>query len=219
VTLADGDQPDLDGPPDVDRGAPAGPLTGRSRLLRAGVLGSASMLLATGAHLMGGGAVPSAGLLAVAAFLVGLVAVTATSRRCRLRLLLPLLAVEQAVLHLVFNAADAGTACLLAATHAGHAATSGGGCLPADPMTMAPPSPAMWVSHLVATVLTAWLLTRGEAVLWALAERLVRLATAVPGARPSRRRPVLVTPALPTLAAVLLGRAAARAPPALGAPG
>ena len=54
MTLAYGDQPGVDGSPDDDHGEPAGPLTGGSRLLRAGVLGSASMLLATVAHLMGG---------------------------------------------------------------------------------------------------------------------------------------------------------------------
>lgn len=190
-----------------------GPLSGWSRLLRVGVLGSAGMLLATGAHLVGGGRLPSAGLLLVTTFLVGLVAVTVTARRCRLRLLLPLLAGEQTVLHLLFGAAGSGAACHPAAAHAAHAAGTALGCVPADPMTMAAPGWSMWLPHLVAAALTAWVLTRAEAALWALADQVVRVATAAPGARPSRRRPLPATPLSPSVVAVLLSRAAARAPP------
>lgn len=196
-----------------------GPLTGWSRLLRVGVLGSAGMLLATGAHLVGGGRLPSAGLLLVTTFLVGLVAVTVTARRCRLRLLLPLLAAEQVGLHLLFGAADSGAACHPAAAHAAHPAGTALGCVPADPMTMAAPGWSMWLSHLLAAALTAWVLTRAEAALWALADRVVRVATATPGARPSRRRPLPATSLFPAVVAVLLSRAAARAPPVTARPG
>lgn len=191
-----------------------GPLTGWSRMLRVAVLGSAGMLLATGAHLMGGGRLPSAGLLLVTTFLVGLVAVTATARRLQLRLLLPLLAAEQTALHLLFAAADSGAACHPAAAHGAHLAGTALGCAPVHPMTMAAPGGAMWLSHLVAAALTAWVLTRAEAALWELADRMVEVATAVPGARPSRRRSLPATSPFPAVDVVLLSRAAARAPPA-----
>jgi len=194
-----------------------GPLTGWSRLLRVAVLGSAGMLLATGAHLMGGGRLPSAGLLLVTTFLVGLLAVTATARRLRLRLLLPLLAAEQTALHLLFVAADSGAACHPAAAHGAHLAGTAGGCAPAHPMTMAAPGWSMWLSHLAAATLTAWVLTRAEAALWALADRVVEVATVEPGTRPSRRRSLPTTSPFPAMVVVLLSRAAARAPPALRA--
>lgn len=197
-----------------------GPLTGWSRLLRVGVLGSAAMLLATGAHLLGGGRLPSVGLLVVTTFLVGLVAVTATARRLRLRVLLPLLAAEQSALHLLFVAADSGTGCPPAvATHTGHAAGAVAGCAPVDPMVMAAPGWSMWLAHLAAAAVTAWLLTRAEAALWALVDRVHRVASAAPGARPSRRRPVPASSPFPAIVSVLLSRAAARAPPVAARPG
>lgn len=191
-----------------------GPLTGWSRLLRVGVLGSAAMLLATGAHLLGGGHLPSAGLLVVTTFLVGLVAVTATARRLGLRVLLPLLAAEQSALHLLFVSADSGTSCSpAAAAHAAHAAGAVAGCAPVDPMVMAAPGSSMWLAHLAAAAITAWLLTRAEAALWALADRVHRMASAAPGARPSHRRPVPAFSPFPAIVPVLLCRTAARAPP------
>jgi len=191
-----------------------GPLTGGMRLLRAGVLGTATLLLATGAHLLGGGELPGPGTLAVATFLVGLLAVTVTARRVRLRLLLPLLGVEQGLLHVVLDATTSPTTCSPAAGHALHAAGAALTCAPGQPMAMSAPAGwSMALAHLLATAVTAWVLTRGEATLWALAERVVGAATAAPGARPTRRRPqpAAVGPVEP--APLRLGRAAARAPP------
>ena len=61
------------------------PARGAIRAIRVGLLGTTSMTLATTAHLMGGGPLPPVSILIVSGLLVGLVAVTATARRCRLR--------------------------------------------------------------------------------------------------------------------------------------
>jgi hypothetical protein len=157
------------------------PIRGLPRVLRIGLLGGVSLGLATMAHLAGGARLPSPGVLTVAGLLLGLVAVTLTARRCRFGLLLPVLAIQQVLLHLVFDAATSAAACGTT-NDAGmsHAATVS--CSPAATMTlMSVPSSAMWVGHLIATLLTAWLLARGEAWLWRVANRIVRAATTAPG--------------------------------------
>ena len=99
------------------------PARGAVRAVRVGLLGATSMTLATTAHLVGGGPLPPAGVLVVSGLLVGLVAVTATARRCRFGVLVALLAVEQVLLHWLFSAAAAMTGCdgapLAAAHHGG----------------------------------------------------------------------------------------------------
>ena len=96
------------------------PARGAVRAVRVGLLGTASMTLATTAHLMGGGPLPPVGVLIVSGLLVGLVAVTATARRCRLRVLVALLAVEQVLLHWLFAAAAAMGGCDAGPLAAGH---------------------------------------------------------------------------------------------------
>lgn len=181
----------------------APPLRGARRVLRSAVLGSASLALAVGAHVAGGGAAPGAGLLLLTAALVGLVALTATARRVRLTWLAPLLGLEQALLHALFQALGSTAVLCTAATsagHAGHHADAALACVPAaGSATMTMPDWPMLLAHLLATLATAWLLVRGESALWSLAERVVRAATARPGAlrlpravvvvRTTRRRP------------------------------
>ena len=82
--------------------APA--LRPRWRAVRVGVLGAASLVLATSAHIIGGGTLPSLGVLALTALVLGLVAVPLTGRRCRTGILVAVLAVQQSLLHLVFRA-------------------------------------------------------------------------------------------------------------------
>jgi hypothetical protein len=186
------------------------------RAVRVGVLGGASMLLATGAHLVGGGALPSPGLVVVSALLLGLVAVPLTMRRCRLPLVVGVLGVEQLALHAVLSAATTDPlGCLPAVAH--HATT--GGCPPvagtaghgfvADPAAAWP----MTSAHVAAVLVTAWLLVRGEAVLWRLTDELARAGwPARPGLR-SATAPLLVS--RPTVAG---GRRPAAPLPARGPP-
>ena len=63
--------------------APAMTLTGGwARLARAGVFGGASLFLATAGHVVGGGTLPGAGLLALTAIGLALLSVTLTSVGC-----------------------------------------------------------------------------------------------------------------------------------------
>ncbi len=166
------------------------PAAGRWRVARVGVLGGLSLLLAAGAHVLGGGTLPGPGVLLVAALLLGLLATVVTVRRCRFGLLAGLLAVQQVALHELFSVAGAVRACTpgapggAALTHAGHATGHGAGlghvvatCV-SDGMQMTTTVPG-WVmvaAHLVAVLATAWLLARGEAWLWRALDRVADAA-------------------------------------------
>ena len=149
------------------------------RAVRVAVLGAASLVLATSAHIIGGGALPPLGVLALTALVLGLVAVPLTGRRCRTGVLVAVLGVQQFLLHLVFTAVGEQRGCepsgLVDTTH-----QLGVGCalnMPMDiPMTAAGPSWPMILAHAAATAATAWLLARGETWLWRTAEQVVRVA-------------------------------------------
>ena len=179
------------------------PLHGLGRALRVALLGGGSLLLATTAHLSGGGTLPTPGVLAVAAFLLGLVAVLLTRRRVRLPVLVAALVPQQVLLHVLLDTAAAATGGCTAG-QAAHHAMAVLTCVPGPgmgPMGVAWP---MVAGHLVATLGTAWLLARGEAWCWRLVERVARVAYAAPAARPGRRRPRPAT--------TVLARAALRRP-------
>lgn len=197
--------------------APAGaaPLRGRLRVLRAGVLGATSLGLALGGHLAAGGHAPPPALLAVCAGLLGLTAVTATARRVRLPLLVGLLGVQQVLLHLAFDAGAGAAACGGVDPHVGHTAGSVLSCAPGGTATMAMPGWPMLLAHVLATAATALLLLRGEQALWALADRVVRAATAAPTARRPRASVLQVSRPTAALAVAPLSPAAPRGPPVL----
>lgn len=197
------------------------PTLGWSRLVRSAVLGGSSLLLAGLAHTLGGGHLPGPAVLTGTAVLLGLVATTATARRCRFPLLLALLGLEQVLLHLWLTAAaEAGTICTggpagAGGGHDGHAML-GGGCLAAGS-----PAPGgmghgwgMWLVHAGAVVLTAWLLARGEAWWWQAVDRIVRAAE--PPVRPAEVSPQAVRVAvLGRPGRAELSPAAPRGPPVL----
>jgi hypothetical protein len=174
------------------------PTQGAVRGVRAVVLGGASMLLAGTAHVVGDGDLPGLGVLTVLALFVGLVAAALTRRRCRLPLLLLVLGVEQLGLHLLLDT-GAATACLPAAMpgHEGPPGCPSGLALPAaaaDDHALGWP---MLTAHVLATLLTAWLLACGEAVLWRVVDRVGRAAATLaahwPASAPRPRPcPVLV---------------------------
>ena len=191
--------------------------------MRIGLLGATSMTLATTAHVVGGGPVPPAGVLLVSGLLVGLVAVTVTARRCRFRVLVALLAVEQVLLHWLFTAAAAMTGCNgvphATAHHGGSLEAMGCAPAPGDGMggvALGTAAPAMWSAHAAAVLGTAWLLARGEAWLWRMADLVVKSATATLSDRHARRR----TPRHPVgrvfdLPTAPISSAAPRGPPIL----
>ncbi|WP_139209692.1 hypothetical protein [Microlunatus flavus] len=159
-------------------GRAVGPTAGRVRLARATLLGGLSLVLASGAHVVGGGTLPGAGVLAVATVLLGLAAAVVTAHRCRFVVLALLLAGQQVLLHALFSVAGGAAHVHLAAGQhgPGHAAAVHGldptalHALGAPAMDMASPGWAMVLAHLVATLATAWLLARGEAWLWRAAD-------------------------------------------------
>jgi hypothetical protein len=190
------------------------PTTGCTRVLRVTAFGAASLLLAGLAHILGGGRLPDLGLGLLLTAATGMVAVVLTARRCRLPLLLTVLGAEQLILHALFTDADP-VPCATSAIPALH---GGATCLPPAEAAVAAashPLPLlMLAAHLLATVATAWLLARGEAALWRLADRVVRAATAAVTPSPSSAPAVLSVSPLRTLTArVLRDDAAPRGPP------
>jgi hypothetical protein len=168
--------------------APAMTLTGGwARLARAGVFGGASLFLATAGHVVGGGTLPGAGLLALTAIGLALLSVTLTVRRLRFGVLLAALGLEQVLLHLLFHASTAAATCAAVAMP-GHAMSSSAVC---GTGTATATSWSMLWGHAAAVLATAWLLACGERWLWGVADRLRRYAGAAPG-RVRRPRPVAV---------------------------
>ena len=169
-------------------GQPTGPVAGRLRLLRVGVLGLSGYGLAVGAHVAAGGAAPGWPVSLMLAALLGVLGVAFTARRRGVWTLLGALVATQTALHGLFTLLDAPTStCSLVAT--GHHAMTV--CGPAGDAAMELPSWPMLLAHLAATAATAWLLARGEAWLW----RVVREAFTTPGVVPPNdqlRIPTLV---------------------------
>ena len=202
-------------PSDPPHSGRALPTAGWTRLLRIAVFAVASLLIAGLAHLAGGGRPPSAGLGLVLAALTGTVAAAVTARRCRLPLLAVVLSAEQVVLHLLFAASgpmDCASAAAMPVSHLGVLSCPDG----AATATAHSESLLMLGAHTFATALTTWLLARGEAALWRLADRVVRAALPLLAARwPARAPRVRVLPPLPAARAASPHQPAApRGPPA-----
>lgn len=166
------------------------------RLARAGILGGASLFLATAGHTLGGGTLPGPGLLAMTGVCLALIAVSLTARRVGFCTLLGVLSVEQVLLHLLFHASTVAATCA-PVTMPGHsmgsAAVCGSGTATAGGWSMV-------IGHALAAAGTAWLLARGERWLWRVVDRVRGYADA----RPARRRrtraslvPIAVAPVVP----------------------
>ena len=187
--------------------APAMTLTGGwARLARAGVLGGASLFLATAGHVVGGGTLPGAGLLALTAIGLALLSVTLTARRLRFGVLLAGLGLEQLLLHLLFHASTTAATCA-SVLMPGHTMSTvcGSG-------TSTAASWPMLLGHALAVLATAWSLARGERWLWAVADRIHRSAGSAPG-RVRRPRPVVVAVLVAFLVPDRWVLAGPRAPP------
>lgn len=159
------------------------------RLIRAGMLGAVSLLLAAGAHLAGGGELPGLPVLAFLALMTAPLLLWVTARRCRLPRVLTALGLEQVLLHAAFSVTTSAAACgASSVTVTGHHAVAvtvepcrmfpaGAGPMPVGGMPTGAMAHTMdsWpmlLAHVVATSLTAIVLARGEAALWALADRI-----------------------------------------------
>jgi hypothetical protein len=164
-----------------DTGA-APPVGGAARWLRGATVGSVASVVSLGGHVLGAGSAPGllplTGLTSVAV----LAAVALSGVRWRLTSLLAVLLGAQVGFHIAFAAAHSHAAA--GSGHAAHLPAAGG------------PGVRMLALHLLAALVSAALLRRGEDVCW-------QLASAV--ARPARiarlRVPTAVAELLPRLGA------------------
>lgn len=153
-------------------------------LLRSTTVAATVVLLAAVAHVLGGGSLPGAGIMAASLAMTGLVSTLATRRQLRLPAMTAVLGAGQLALHEVFTALSvpaSGTSPAVGAGHhlAGQAEIVSGHGLPFAQAAEAaaghahqvdsPLAALMLTGHVVATLLCAGLLARGEAALWFLA--------------------------------------------------
>jgi hypothetical protein len=162
--------------------------------LRAASLSTGALTLAAGAHVAGGGDLPSPGILLAVLALTVLAATTATRLRLNFPAMITVLGAGQFVLHEAFTAfSSPGTAVSVAASGLHEAHFAGAAQMATAPVVAGsghvhdPGSVAgilMLLTHALATAACALLLAKGEAALWALAAWL----------RPLVRLPEPVTP-------------------------
>lgn len=153
-------------------------------LLRSTAVAATVVLLAALAHILGGGSLPGAGIMAAILALTSLFSTLATRRQLRLPAMTAVLGAGQLALHEVFTALSIPvpeTAAVAGAGHhlAGQADVVADRGLPFAQVAEAaaghahqvdsPLAALMLTGHVVATLLCAGLLARGEAALWFLA--------------------------------------------------
>ncbi|MEH0109671.1 hypothetical protein V6N00_08120 [Tersicoccus sp. MR15.9] len=143
------------------------------RLPRAAAVTTAMLVLAVGAHALGGGVLPPVPILVVVAVLALIPTMLLAGRRLTLTVLASLLVAGQFVLHLVFTrlaVPGSGVPATFLVGHGHHGGHDAGALDPSavgSAMTASPSLPMMAL-HLLATLITAAILARGEAALVAL---------------------------------------------------
>lgn len=187
------------------------------RLPRAGAAALTVLTLAAGAHVAAGGQLPPLPVLTAVTAIICLSAVILARRRMTAPLLAGYLSGSQLVLHLAFSLlANPGTSGPAVQHHHGFTTapwTPAGTPAPHEHLA-ADAGSTMGLLHLAATLLTAILLARGEAALWALAAWLKPLRgipetwiiPALFRVQPQRPRTVPVEAAVP-------GQVGVRGPP------
>lgn len=203
------------------------PTRGATRLARAAAFGTATLALASGAHVSAGGELPSMMVLAVLVLPLMLAAMILTSRRCGPVLLVGALAAAQILLHETLMAvtshvpvemfpaemgAHHAAQALISDQVSSHSASALGG------LDMAGPEGwpiAMKAMHVAATVVTALLLARGEKALWRLVARLLPKLLRIPRLLLCGPRQTPVLKSVPALRPSLVsGGLGLRGPPA-----
>ncbi|MCK2036459.1 hypothetical protein KZC51_09950 [Microbacterium sp. SSW1-49] len=185
------------------------------RLMRAVVVSAAATLIAAVSHTIGGGAAPHPLLiLAVSALITPLSALVIGVRRSRVRTTATVL-FAQAAFHVVFQMLGAPTVdgAIAPPGHAHHLELSQLGAVSALPA----PSLAMLGAHVVAAVLTLFLLWHAESLLQSIVDWVQTLLRPVPSPTPPehRRPPLLVSTLVALTAAALTAGVSRRGPPAL----
>ena len=203
------------------------PATELGLALRVPLLSAATLALGVAAHLLAGGAPPSAGLTVVLGLLVAL-GWRAVSRT---ELLLPRLVLTLAAMQAALHVALAENACTPPSAPAVLGATDSTDALgPATPHVagrladlagpqighqLAQPSVGMWLAHAFAGLAVAVWLRRGEAATWRAVRRLLpRLSfpTPLPDAVPAPL-PAIAAEVRPPVPAVVLLVDRRRGPP------
>ena len=151
------------------------PTRGAARLARAAAFGVATLALAAGSQVAAGGGLPSMTMLALLAVPVAVAALVLTGRRCGPVLLLASMAGAQVLLHEALKALTAQVPGDLAGQVSAASASAMGGHAVAHADGW---SVSMTAAHVVASVVMALLLARGEQALWELVSRLL---PALPG--------------------------------------
>lgn len=177
------------------------PTVGPVRVLRAALTAALVLCLAVLAHTSAGGAAPSP--VAAVVLLLVLAPVTLWTTRVRLGTAraAALLICGQVLVHGALTSmapAAHGSAATLA-HHGQHGVLPGAAGTGGSPETLVAgmhPSATMLASHLLATLVTAWLLARGERLLWTVVARLV------PAPRTPLRRLAAPTPLVRYVSAV-----------------
>jgi hypothetical protein len=142
------------------------------RFGRSAVVAAAVLCLAAAAHSAAGGTLPPPAVVLALAALTWLPVMILAGRRLAPVTILAVLAGGQLALHHAFELFGT-VRCLPSGVseHVGHAGHAGHAAVALD-CAAAPhagDSPGMLAAHLLATALTALMLARGEAALWALA--------------------------------------------------
>jgi hypothetical protein len=186
--------------------------SGSLRWARGAVVGLSATCLASGGHLAGGGMAPSAGALALTALLAVVASTALSSRRWTLASLLLVLVGAQCFFHLAFAGPTSSAVFDSAMSHRGAVPAMGhdlpvGGAM-SDMAMGGHHGWLMVASHLLAAVLSALVLRRGEEWSWRLLDLVGRpVRRAALELRPLStppRRPAAPTRAIPVLRSRLL---------------
>jgi hypothetical protein len=179
--------------------------SGAGRWARGGTVGLVAVGVALAGHVAGGASTPEPAALAAVALGAAFIGVALSGRQWTLGPLLSLLLGAQAVLHVMFGPGDPAAPVVGGIPHAHHHAAA---AATADHAAL-----GMLPAHVLAVLITALLLRRGEQWCWAPARALARplrialLAGAPPvpprsglpvtGQRPSSPRSLMLAAALP----------------------
>lgn len=175
-------------------------LRGTLRLFRAVLITGMATSLAAAGHILGGGALPHPGTIAVLAALLLAPVAWLARRQLSFLTLLGVLGSGQLMLHEAFTSLSSRALCLpsLTGQMSHHGQATGMDCSAAAPAPMplhlgnGADSPVMLAGHVLALLATAWLLRRGEVALWQLLawlRPLVQLPRPA-GIVPARQRPI-----------------------------
>jgi hypothetical protein len=151
-------------------------LQGSLRLFRMVLITGMATFLAAAGHVLGGGALPDLGIMAVLVVPVLVPVAWLTRSQLSFMTLLSRLGSGQLMLHEAFTFLSSRPLCLpsLADQMPHHGQVMGLGCSAALPVSMpagmgsGAGSPVMLAGHVLALLATAWLLRKGEVALWQL---------------------------------------------------